>query len=68
MRDIINITTTVLGFALLALAQLTSIGYVIYEWAYVTTFPLALWGGFTLWLKMVGAGIGLLVISLFTNK
>ena len=68
MRDIINLITMVLGFALLALAQLTSIGYVVYEWAYVTTFPLALWGGFILWLKMVGAGIGLLVISLLTNK
>ena len=68
MRDIINLITMVLGFALLALAQLTSIGYVIYEWAYVTTFPLALWGGFTLWLKIVGAGIGLLLITLLTNK
>lgn len=68
MRDIINLITIVLGFALLALAQLTSIGYVIYEWAYVTTFPLALWGGFILWLKIVGAGIGLLLITLLTNK
>lgn len=68
MREIINIVTMVLGFALLALAQLTSIGYVIYEWAYVTTFPLALWGGFILWLKMLGASIGLLIIALLTNK
>jgi len=68
MRAIINLITMVLGFALLGLAQLTSIGYVLYEWAYVTTFPLALWGGFILWLKMVGASIGLLVIALLTNK
>jgi len=68
MRAIINLITMVLGFALLGLAQLTSIGYVVYEWAYVTTFPLALWGGFILWLKMVGASIGLLVIALLTNK
>ena len=68
MRDIISSITMVLGFALLALTQLTSIGYVIYEWAYVTTFPLALWGGFTLWLTMVGASAGLLAIALLTNK
>jgi hypothetical protein len=68
MREIISVITMVLSFALLVLAQLTSIGYIVYEWAYVTTFPLALWGDFILWLKMVGAGIGLLVIALLTNK
>ena len=68
MREVLNLITMVLGFVLVVLAQLTSIGYVLYEWAYVTTFPLALWGGFTLWLKMVGAGIVFLGITLLTNE
>ena len=46
-----------------ALAQVSAIGYIIYHWAFVTTFAIALWGGFVLWLSMLGASLILLTIG-----
>lgn len=53
----------VVGYICLAVATLTGIGGAIYFWADGLTLAKALWEGFVLFLKMIGGGLGSLVIG-----
>lgn len=57
----------VVGRVAMALATLSSIGYLIYEWAHDIQFKLALWDAFVLWLKLIFGGLGIVFIGLIAK-
>lgn len=62
MKANIAVFTMILGYALLALAFITGLGYGLYLMGVAgMAFGPAAWGGFVLWLKMFVGGIVALI-------
>lgn len=71
MRDLklmIGYILVIVGFASLVFANIASLGVGLYDWAFNMELSMAAWGAFVLWLKMIGFGIGSLVIGMVLGE
>lgn len=65
--NLIGVILTPLGFLAIILGNLSGVGYFLYLLGPGDlTFGMAAWGGFSLWLKIVGGGLISLVIGYIT--
>ena len=62
--EIIGSFLFIAGVIIGALAFITSIGLGLYWWAHTMALPQAAWAGFMVWLKMILAGISLVIVGL----
>ena len=59
---------SVIGIALLVIANITGIGDALYVWISGSTLPEALWSAFKLWILILALGSGLLIIGVTIEK
>jgi len=71
MHDIklmVGYILVIIGFFLMAFANLVAIGTCLYEWAFNVDLAHAAWGSFVLWMKMMGGGVVSLIVGLVLGE
>lgn len=71
MRDLklmIGYILVIIGFFLIIAANITALGSGLYDWAFNADLAMAAWGAFVLWLKMIGTGVGSLIIGMVLGE
>ena len=71
MRDFklfIGYILIIIGFLLMAVANIAAIGTGLYEWAFNVDLPIAAWNAFVLWMQMMGGGVVSLIIGLILGE
>jgi len=65
MKENIAMILVVIGFLILAVATIGSVGYGLYQWGSIgLPFNTSAWMAFVIWLKTVGSGFLLVILGL----
>ena len=60
-----SISLLITGTLLIIIAQVTGVGYFLFEWAHNLPVGMAAWVGFMLWLKLVLTGALFLIVGMW---
>ena len=63
VKEFIGYILVIIGFFLMAFANIAAIGTCLYDWAFNTTLALAAWNAFVLWAQMLGSGLAAFIIG-----